>query len=269
MAEAKQNKDGDNAKLKFYGNKNSTASQRVWTALEYYGIEYEFVNCTIAGPKEDYFKKAYSLALGKQENNTGKVPIIYHNGKYIAESTIIIRYLDAVYASHSEIPSLFPEDIYERMCVESITEWFLKQWAPLHFGLLFESDEIKYAEKGQGFKKMLKLFNNRLSGLSDIGLFLKDKDDKKLSYLEVLCIPYLDRLIILEKLCNLPITEWIEKDKDLERLKSFYSALKEIKSIQTCSTIKDETLDFYIDYYTKVRAKWKSVENIDTILYRF
>lgn len=255
-------------KLKIYANKNSTAVQRVWTLLEYYGIEYEWIECTIlGGDKEDFFVKAYEKALGRQENSTGKVPVIYHNGKYIAESTIIIRYLDAVYGSQKNINSIFPTDIFDKMCVESISEWFLKQWAPLHFGLLFESDQTKYKLKGENFKNMLKLFNNRLKQISDDGLFIKD--NTKLSYLEVLCIPYLDRLIILEKLCNLPITEWIDKDKDLQRLKSFYSTLKQIKAVQKCSMINDKTLDFYVDYYSKVRAKWKNVSNIDSILYKF
>ncbi|GJN33742.1 hypothetical protein PR202_gb22365 [Eleusine coracana subsp. coracana] len=88
--------------VKVFGMWASPMAIRVEWALRLKGVEYEYVD-------EDLGNK--SEALLRYNPVTKKIPVLVHDGKPIAESTIIVEYIDET--SKDGYP-LMPVDPYER-----------------------------------------------------------------------------------------------------------------------------------------------------------
>uniref|UniRef100_A0A5B7BPC6 Glutathione S-transferase n=1 Tax=Davidia involucrata TaxID=16924 RepID=A0A5B7BPC6_DAVIN len=79
----------------------STYSKRLELALKIKGIPYEYV-------EEDLSNKSPLLL---KYNPVHKIPVLVHNGKPIAESLIIIEYINETWKNE---PRLLPDDPYKR-----------------------------------------------------------------------------------------------------------------------------------------------------------
>lgn len=85
-----------------FGTWASAYSTRVKVALERKGITYEYV-------EEDLTNKSELLLHYNPLHK--KVPVLVHNGKPIAESLVILEYIDECW---NHAPKLLPEDPYQR-----------------------------------------------------------------------------------------------------------------------------------------------------------
>ncbi|XP_026411107.1 glutathione S-transferase U10-like [Papaver somniferum] len=89
-------------RIELYGKWSSSYCLRVELALKLKGIPFENM-------EEDTKNK--SEALLKYNPIHKKIPVPVHDGRAIAESLVILEYIDETW---THAPSLLPEDAYER-----------------------------------------------------------------------------------------------------------------------------------------------------------
>ncbi|KAH7529093.1 hypothetical protein FEM48_Zijuj05G0147500 [Ziziphus jujuba var. spinosa] len=89
--------------LAVHGMWASPFSKRVELALKVKGIPYEYVEEDLKN------KRPYFLSINPVYK---KIPVLVHNGKPIAESLIILEYIEDTWKNTG--PKLLPDDFYER-----------------------------------------------------------------------------------------------------------------------------------------------------------
>ena len=77
---------------------------RVYVALRLKGVEYEFLQ-EVVGNKSELLLRSNPVYK--------KIPVLLHHGKPIAESVIILQYIDEVWGSDGA-PAILPADPYAR-----------------------------------------------------------------------------------------------------------------------------------------------------------
>ncbi|KAM5570754.1 glutathione S-transferase U9 [Rosa sericea] len=138
--------------VSLHGMWASPFSKSVELALKTKGIPFEFV-------EEDLRNKSPSLL--KYNPVHKKVPVLVHNGKPIAESLIILEYIDETWKTG---PKLLPEDPYKRTQV--------RFWASFLQQHVFETMSLVCKTDGEVQEKAIKELFEKLKtfeeGIKDL-----------------------------------------------------------------------------------------------------
>ncbi|KAL3748731.1 hypothetical protein ACJRO7_009899 [Eucalyptus globulus] len=134
-------------KVVLHGMWASPYSNRVELALKVKGIEYEFV-------EEDLTNKSETLLRYNPVHK--KVPVLVHDGKPIAESLVIIEYIDETW---TDGPRLLPQDPYERAKV--------RFWAGFCQQQLFEAIITVVKTDGEAQERAVKEVHEKLKVLEE------------------------------------------------------------------------------------------------------
>ncbi|XP_010428448.1 PREDICTED: glutathione S-transferase U10 isoform X2 [Camelina sativa] len=200
------------SKVTLHGMWVSTYSKKVEIALKLKGILYEYV-------EEDLQNKSESLIQLNPVHK--KIPVLVHNGKPVAESLVILEYIDETWKNS---PRFFPEDPYERAQVRFWVSYINQQVFEVMGQVVFQEGEaqaksVEEARKRvqvleEGLKKHFPNKNIRENddvGLLEITIIATFGAHK--AYREALGVEIIDPV-------NTPtLYNWIERLQDLTVMK--------------------------------------------------
>ncbi|CAJ1976579.1 unnamed protein product [Sphenostylis stenocarpa] len=153
--------------VKVFGLWASPFTQRVVWALKLKGVNYEYIG-------EDLFNKSNLLL---QYNPVyKKVPVLVHDGKPIAESMVILQYIDETWPQ----TPLLPQDAYQRANVLFWSKFIDEKTVDMMKFFRYDGEEqekamkenwesLRVMEKESGLSEKKFIGGNRI-GLADLAL---------------------------------------------------------------------------------------------------
>ncbi|XP_073157205.1 probable glutathione S-transferase [Henckelia pumila] len=144
------------AEVKVLGSWRSAFSLRVEWALKLKGVEYEFI-------EEDMSNKSALLVESNPVHK--KIPVLIHNGKPIAESLVILEYIDETWENG---PLILPKDPYDRAVARFWARFLDEKWLPAYLTACLVSGEEQAKAKGEA-EESLRILDNELQGKKFFG----------------------------------------------------------------------------------------------------
>ncbi|KAL5826417.1 hypothetical protein ACOSQ3_018268 [Xanthoceras sorbifolium] len=123
----------------------STYCHRVELALNIKGIPYEFV-------EEDLSNKSDLLIQYNPVHK--KVPVLVHKGKAIAESLVILEYIDDCW---DNTPKLLPQDPHERAKIRFWANFYDQKLLPSTYPIIYSEGEEREKTMAE-FRELLRMF---------------------------------------------------------------------------------------------------------------
>ncbi|CAL1359097.1 unnamed protein product [Linum trigynum] len=140
--------DDDEDEVVLFGTWSSSRCTRVEIALRQKGIPYRYVEVDLQNKGE----------LFLSYNPVHKaVPVLVHNGKPIAESLLILEYIDEFWCDRG--PKLLPEDPYQRAKVRFWSNFHDEKMIPATFKMVLTGGKVEEVEKAvKEFDELLTVF---------------------------------------------------------------------------------------------------------------
>ncbi|KAM3325581.1 glutathione S-transferase U8 [Capsicum chacoense] len=173
------------AEVQLLGYWASPFSKRVEIALKLKGIQYKYIEEDIPINK--------SPRVVKYNPIYKKIPVFLHDGKSIAESLLILEYIDETW---KEGTPLLPNDPYQRAMARFWAKFMDEKCLPEMLKLCYESNyEVRMKAKGE-LHELLKLLENEL---------IKDNTNLFGEYIEIVSILIIYWIGIIEEAVQVDI----------------------------------------------------------------
>ncbi|XP_031278252.1 glutathione S-transferase U10-like [Pistacia vera] len=202
--------------VKLHGMWVSPYSKRVELALKLKGIPYEYI-------EEDLSNKSPLLLQYNPVHK--KVPVLVHNGKPLAESYIILEYIDENW-KHS--PRFLPEDPHKRAQIRFWASFIQQQLFELLGRLLMTDGEAQKRTSEEAFEKINVLEKGMKEYFSEV---VPDVDDQNFGFLDILvCSVFCTQNVceevhgvkVLDPKRNPFLFSWVEKLNQHPIVKEIY-----------------------------------------------
>ncbi|XP_073134130.1 probable glutathione S-transferase [Henckelia pumila] len=144
------------AEVKVFGAWGSPFSRRVEMALKLKGVEYEYI-------EEDIFNKSPLLLQYNPVHK--KVPVLLHNGKPIAESLVILEYIDETWKNG---PSILPKNPYDRAMTRFWAKFIDEKCLPALWKAAWSAGEEQEKAKEEA-RELLTFLEEELKGKKFFG----------------------------------------------------------------------------------------------------
>ncbi|XP_054776081.1 glutathione S-transferase U10-like [Prosopis cineraria] len=161
------------------GKWTSGQCSRVALALKLKGIPYKYV-------EQDLTNKSELLLKNNPVHQ--KVPVLLHSGKPIAESLVILEYIDETW---NHTPKLLPHDPYQRAKVRFWVNYFDQKIATAIYPVFRSKGE----EREKEIEKMNEIIGVFIEGLK------KDFGKEEFTYSKGKCLGLLD-IVVGTQACN-------------------------------------------------------------------
>ncbi|XP_057801314.1 probable glutathione S-transferase [Salvia miltiorrhiza] len=145
------------SEVKLFGTWFSPFVKRVEMGLDLKGIKYEFIEVNLKD------KSSSDLQLYNPIHK--KVPVLLHNGKAIAESMVILEYIDEVW---SEGPSILPKNPYDRAMARFWANFITDKCQPPSWKACWSGGMEREAAKEEA-ENGLKILENEIKGKKFFG----------------------------------------------------------------------------------------------------
>ncbi|CAM6104992.1 unnamed protein product [Calypogeia fissa] len=219
------------AAVTVYTAPHSWYAQRVRIALEEKGIAYTPIDVNLANRPQ-----------GLLDANPiyKKIPTIVHNGKPVAESLIIMEYLEDEWST--QVP-LLPKDAYERSQVRSWADYIYKSAdILLDYKLVNPARSIPGSPEQKAAQEasvnFLRTLESAMTSFSKDGPFFTGAT---FGYLDVVVAPFPNLLTLAEKLGGVPVPGADE----LPRLYKCMETCAARPSYKAVIPSKEEALQFF------------------------
>ncbi|GAV78322.1 GST_C domain-containing protein/GST_N_3 domain-containing protein [Cephalotus follicularis] len=208
---------GDEVKL--FGMWASAFSRRVELALKLKGIQYEYI-------EEDLSNKSDLLLKNNPVHK--KVPVLVHNGNSIAESLVILEYIDETW----KVNPILPQDPYARAMARFWGRFIdEKVIGTLHRAIIFEGKEQE--ENIKEVHKELKLLENEVKGKDFFG-------GDTIGYVDIVAQVVAFWVELLQEIGGL---ELLTKDK-FSFLYEWIGKLQNIEAVNECRPPREKHLEY-------------------------
>ncbi|OMP07858.1 hypothetical protein COLO4_06986 [Corchorus olitorius] len=140
------------AEVKLHGFWPSPFVHRVIWALKIKGVDYEYIEEGIPNNKSEQLLKYNPVYK--------KVPVLVHGGKPIAESLIILEYIDETWPENP----LLPTDPYERAMARFWNQYVVDKGFPVFLELLYSTPGEAQEKAAKEFLEVLKTVEEKALG---------------------------------------------------------------------------------------------------------
>lgn len=231
--------NSSNPTLLFFSTWFCPYAQRAWIALEFKGVNYQFINCQLYDGSSST-KKALSLAEKQARtpgfvecSPRGLVPGLKHGDANIYESIPAIEYIEEAFAGASLLPVDPAERAKIRIGLSLWNEMVIKRFYSVLLTPREEWDKEKSALM-KAFEDMMPLFSDSTPFFSAHGF----------SLFECACLPWFQRTYSVLRTYR----DIVLEGSKFKRLHDWYSACLEIPAFANTLVQEQILIENYIGY---------------------